>query len=414
MSVSLTPVTGRRELKQFIFLPEQLHRDHALWMPPIYMDEWDYFNVKKNRAFGYCDTTMALAWKGGRLVGRIMGIINHRHNEHVQERIARFALLESTEDQDVVHTLLAHVEDWARAKGMTKIIGPFGFNDQDPEGFQIEGFEHHPTIVTYYNFPYLVRLLEAEGYGKETDYVTYKIPRANTVPESMAKLAERVEGRGFREVGLTSKRQVKRYLGPVLRLMNESYRGIYGYSPLDDQEMRDLAKKYLMLLDVRFLKVVVKDVVKDGGVNDVVKDGEVKDGVVKDGGAKHGDAKAGEVQNSDGMDSEVVGFMVAMPDLYEGIVKSKGRLFPFGFIHILRAGKRARQLDLLLAGIADKYRGKGVDMLMGREMLKSAIAAGIEYFDSHHELETNSLVRAEMERQGGQIYKRYRIFQKPL
>jgi hypothetical protein len=396
MSVSLTPVTGRRGLKQFIFLPEQLHRDHALWMPPIYMDEWDYFNAKKNRAFGYCDTTMALAWQGGRLVGRIMGIINHRHNDHVQERTARFALLESTEDQDVVHALLAHVEDWARAKGMTKIIGPFGFNDQDPEGFQIEGFEHHPTIVTYYNFPYLVRLLEAEGYGKETDYVTYKIPRANAVPELMAKLAERVESRGFREVGLTSKRQVKRYLGPVLRLMNESYRGIYGYSPLDDQEMRDLAKKYLMLLDVRFLKVVVKD--------REVKDGDATGGVVEDG----------DVKNGDGTGSEVVGFMVAMPDLYEGIVKSKGRLFPFGFIHILRAGKRARQLDLLLAGIADKYRGKGVDMLMGREMLKSAIAAGIEYFDSHHELETNSLVRAEMERQGGQIYKRYRIFQKLL
>jgi hypothetical protein len=396
MTVSLTPVTGRRELKQFIFLPEQLHRDHALWMPPIYMDEWDYFNVKKNRAFGYCDTTMALAWKGGRLVGRIMGIINHRHNDHVQERTGRFALLESTEDQDVVHTLLAHVEDWARAKGMTKIIGPFGFNDQDPEGFQIEGFEHHPTIVTYYNFPYLVRLLEAEGYGKETDYVTYKIPRASTVPELMAKLAARVESRGFREVGLTSKRQVKRYLGPVLRLMNESYRGIYGYSPLDDQEMQDLAKKYLMLLDIRFLKVVVKD--RD------VKDGDGQDGVVK----------GSDVKNSDGKNSEVVGFMVAMPDLYEGIVKSKGRLFPFGFIHILRAGKRARQLDLLLAGIADKYRGKGIDMLMGREMVKSAIAAGIEYFDSHHELETNNLVRAEMERQGGQVYKRYRIFQKPL
>jgi GNAT superfamily N-acetyltransferase len=340
-------------------------------MPPIYMDEWDYFNPKKNRAFGYCDTTMVLAWKGDRLVGRIMGIINHRHNDKMQERTGRFALLECTEDQEVAHALLAHVEDWARAAGMTKVIGPFGFNDQDPEGFQIEGFEHHPTIVTYYNFPYTVRQLEAEGYGKETDYVVYKIPRADAVPELMAKLAERVEGRGFREVGLTSKRQVKGYIGPVLTLMNETFQGIYGYSPLDDQEMQDLAKKYLMLLDIRFFKIVVKD-------------------------------------------DAVVGFMVAMPDLYEGIVKAKGRLFPFGFIHILRAGKRARQLDLLLAGIAPKYRGKGIDMLLGREMLQSAIDAGIEHFDSHHELETNSLVRAEMERQGGQVYKRYRIFQKPL
>ncbi len=117
-------------------------------MPPIYMDEWDYFNPRKNRAFGYCDTTMMLAWKGGRLVGRIMGIINRRHNEKTQSRTARFALLETTDDQEVAHALLTHVEEWAGSKGMTKLIGPFGFNDQDPE-----------------------------GYGKETDYVVYKIPR---------------------------------------------------------------------------------------------------------------------------------------------------------------------------------------------------------------------------------------------
>jgi GNAT superfamily N-acetyltransferase len=373
MPVRLTPVAGKRELKRFIYLPEQLHKDHPLWMPPLYMDEWDYFNPKKNGAYGYCDTTMMLAEKDGRLVGRVMGIINHRHNDHVKERTGRFALLESTDDREVAHALLSHVEEWARAKGMTKVVGPFGFNDQDPEGFQIEGFEHHPTIVTYYNFPYLIRLLEAEGYGKEADYVVYKTPRANEVPELITKIAERAERRGFREVGLKSKGEIKKYIVPVLKLMNEAYKGIYGYSPLDDQEMHDLAKKYLIFLDIRFLKIVVKD-------------------------------------------GEVVAFMIAMPDLYEAFVKSKGRLLPFGWIHFLRVAKRRRftQVDLMLAGITAQYRGKGLDMLLGREMLKSAIAAGVEHFDSHHELETNLLVRAEMERQGGQVYKKYRIFQKAL
>lgn len=373
MAVRLTPVASRRDLKRFIYLPEQLHQDHPLWMPPLYMDEWDYFNPKKNRAYGYCDTTMMLAEQDGRLVGRVLGIINHRHNDHVKEQWGRFALLESTDDQEVAHALLSHVEEWARAQGMTKVIGPFGFNDQDPEGFQVEGFEHHPTIVTYYNFPYIIRQLEAEGYTKDADYVVYKVPRPKEMPELMAKIAERVERRGFREAGLTSKREVKRYIVPVLRLMNEAYQGIYGYSPLDDDEMHDLAKKYLLFLDIRFLKIVVK-----------------------------GD--------------EVVGFMVAMPDLYQAFVKSKGRLFPFGWIHFLREAKRKTfaQCDLLLAGIAERYRGKGLDMLMGREMLKSSIAAGVEFYDSHHELETNTLVRAEMERQGGKIYKRYRIFQKAL
>lgn len=373
MAVRLLPVAGKRDLKRFIYLPEQLHRDHALWTPPLYMDEWDYFNPKKNRAFAYCDATTMLAEKDGVLVGRVMGIINHRHNDHVNEKTARFALLESTPDQEVVHALLSHVEDWARAKGMTKIIGPFGFNDQDPEGFQIEGFEHHPTIVTYYNFPWLIGLIEAEGYGKDTDYVVYKVPAPKEVSELIAKVAERIERRGFREVGLKSKSEVKRYIVPVLRLMNEAYQGIYGYSPLDEQEMHDLAQKYLMFLDIRFLKIVVKD-------------------------------------------GDVVAFMVGMPDLSQAFVKSKGRLFPFGWFHLLREMKRRRfqQLDLLLAGVKEGHRGKGLELLMGREMAKSLIAAGVDIIDSHHELETNTLVRAEMERQGGQVYKRYRIFGKGL
>ncbi len=373
MSVRLIPVTGKRELKRFIYLPEVLHQDHAMWMPNLYMDEWDYFDPKKNRAFGFCDTTLMLAERDGRPVGRVMGIINHRHNEAVKEKTARFALLESTEDQEVVHALLAHVEAWAKSKGMTKIIGPFGFNDQDPEGFQIEGFEHHPTIVTYYNFPWLIPMLEKERYGKETDYLVYKVPAPKAVPELMTKLAERAERRGYREVGLRRKGEVKQYIVPVLRLMNEAYQGIYGYSALDEQEMQDLAKKYLVFLDVRFLKIVVK-----------------------------GD--------------EVVGFMIAMPDLHEAFVKSRGRLFPVGWYHLLRVLKRKKfkQLDLLLAGIKEEHRGKGIDMLFGREMTKAIMEAEVEILDSHHELETNTQVRAEMEKQGGQVYKKYRIFQKRL
>ena len=373
MAVRLVPVADKRDLKRFIYLPEKLHQNDPLWLPPIYMDEWEYCTPGKNLAFRYCDTTMALAWKDDRLVGRVMGIVNKRHNEHVKERTARFALLESTDDQEVAHALLSHVEEWARAKGMTRIIGPFGFTDQDAEGFLIEGFEHRPTIVTYYNFPFIPRLVEAEGYVKEVDKVVYKVPRPKEVPELMAKLAERAERRGYREVGLKSKREIKKYIRPVLDLMNEAYVGVYGYSALDDEEMQQLAKKYLTLLDVRFLKVAEKD-------------------------------------------GKVVGFMVAMPDLWEGIVKSRGRLFPFGIFHILRVMRRAKhpQMDLLLAGIKEEHRGKGLDMLMGREMLKESIAVGVEFYDSHLELETNTLVRAEMERQGGQVYKRYRIYQKEL
>ncbi len=371
MTVQLTPVTSRRDLKRFIYLPEALHQDHPLWMPPIYMDEWKYYDPKKNKAFRYSDATLALAWKDGRLVGRVMGIVNRRHNEMMKEKTARFACLEATDDREVAHALLAHVEGWARGLGMTRIIGPFGFNDQDPEAFLVEGFEHPPTIVTYYNFPYLIRLLEAEGYGKEIDYVVYHIPVPKAVPEVFEKVAARAAGKGFRSLEFTKKSQLKPYIRPILGLMNETFVGIYGYSPLDAEEMEGLAKQYLPLLDPRFVKAVEKD-------------------------------------------GEVVGFMIAIPNLYEGIVKARGRLFPFGFIHILRALKTSKQLDLLLGGIKEEYRGRGVDSVMGAAMMREAITGGFVNFDSHHELETNTKVRAEMERQGGKIYKRYRIFQKAL
>ena len=372
MPVQVTPVANRRDLKRFIFLPAELHRSHAKWMPPIYMDEWKYYDPKKNRAFGYSDATLVLAWKDGRLVGRAMGIINRRHNEMVKEKTARFACLETTEDREVCHALLAHVEGWARERGMTKIIGPFGFNDQDPEGFLIEGFEHEPTIVTYYNFPFLIPMLEAEGYGKEVDYVVYRIPVPATVPPVYEKIAARLATRGhFRTLEFTRKSQLKPYIRPILHLMNETFVGIYGYSPLDQEEMEGLAKQYLPLLDPRFVKAVVKE-------------------------------------------GELVGFFIAIPNLFEGIVKARGRLFPFGFIHILRAMRRARQLDLLLGGIKEAYRGRGVDTLLGAAMMRAAIAGGFEVMDSHHELESNTKIRAEMERQGGVIYKRYRIFQKTL
>jgi len=185
-------------------------------------------------------------------------------------------------------------------------------------------------------------------------------------------VAERaVKKNAVRLLEFAKKSQLKPYIRPILGLMNETFVGIYGYSPLDQEEMEGLARQYLPLLDPRFVKAVVK----------------------------------GE---------EVVGFFIAIPNLYEGIVKARGRLFPFGFIHILRAMKSARQLDLLLGGVKEEYRGRGVDMVMGAAMLRSAAAAGHEVMDSHHELETNTKVRAEMERGGGVIYKRYRIFQKLL
>lgn len=374
MDVTIRTVEGKKALKRFIFLPAKIHAGHKAWVPPIYMDERHYFNPKKNKAFSYCDTLLLLAYRNGKPVGRIMGIINNRHNSYRQEKTARFGCLETWEDREVVAALLEHVEDWARKKGMERIVGPYGFADQDPEGFMVEGFDSPSTITCYYNFDWMPGMIESFGYAKDIDYVVYRLEVPKEFPEFFQKIYDRAKRKGdFEVLEFRKRKDFKNYIKPILHLMNECYSGsdIYGYTPLEEQEMEELAARYLPLLDPRFVK-----------------------GVTKDG--------------------EVLAFIIGMPNLVEGIQKAKGRLLPFGLFKILRASKKTKQLDFLLGAIKEPYRGRGLDVLMGMKMLVSAQEARMEVIDTHHEMETNQRVRAEMERMGGEIYKRFRIYQKSL
>jgi hypothetical protein len=374
MNITIKEVKSKKDLKKFIYLPEKIHADHETWIHPIYMDEWSYFDKKKNKAFSYSDTILLLAYKGEEVVGRIMGIINSRYNEYKEENTARFGYLEAWEEEEVIRALLEAVEDWARKKGMTKMIGPYGFTDQDPEGFLIEGFQHHATIATYHNFDWMPGMIEKMGYTKDVDYFVYQLDVPDEIPEFYKKILERVKRKGnFELIELTKRKQIKPWIIPVLGLMNECYIGsnIYGYTPLDEQEMVDLAKRYLPVLDPRFIKVITKE-------------------------------------------GEIVAFVVGIPDMTSGIKKARGRLLPFGFLKILRAAKKTKQLDLLLGAVKECHRGRGLDVLMGVGMIMSAKEAGFKVMDTHHELESNVKVRGEMEKMGGKLYKKYRVYQKTL
>lgn len=361
-------------MRHFIHLPERLHSLHKSWVPPLYLDERHTFDPKKNRAFAYCDTILLLAFQGGVPVGRIMGIINHRYNRLRNVLTARFSRLESVEDSRVVHALLSDVENWAGERGMTTIIGPYGFSDQDPEGFLVEGFDHPATIATCYNYAWMPGFVEDHGYHKDVDYVTYKIHVPKEVPEIFTRLHERIRKWGSLDVVEPGNRgEAAAWARPAFRLMNECFtqEGIYGYAPMDDDEIDALVKRYMPLLDPRFLK-----------------------------GIRHGD--------------ELVGFVVGIPDMTEGIRKARGRLFPFGFLHILKARRNTRQLDLLLGAIKPEHRGKGGDVLMMVAMIMSAKKAGMRIVDTHHQMETNKKMRAVSELLGGEVYKRHRVYRKTL
>lgn len=373
MGLRLTKVTGSREKREFLAVPERLHRDHASWFAPLRADERGLFDERRNPALRYCDHVLWLVREeSGEVVGRVAGIINRRYNELRGERTARFSHLEFIDDVEVARVLLDAVVEWARGAGMEQVVGPMGFTDQDPEGFLIEGFAELPAIATYQNLEHVPRLLEALGWTKYADYVVYNIPVNHETPAVYRKALGRIASRqGLRLAEFQRRRELKPLVKPILGLMNETYAELTGYSFLDEEEIQVLAQRYMPVIDPRFVKVVF----------------------------------AGET---------LVGFIIAMPDLSDGFRRARGHLLPLGWLWILRAGKRARRLDLLLGGIKEGYRTRGVDALLGTAMIRSAREAGFEYMDSHHELETNTRVRAEMERNGGRVYKRFRLFQRPI
>lgn len=367
-------VKTKSELKEFIHLPAKIHRNHANWVPPIYMDDWEFFNPKKNKSFDSCDTILFLAYRDNKPVGRIMGIIHLKYNEKHQENHARFAFFETWNEDEVAAELLSSVEKWAREKGMVRLVGPLVFSDKDPQGFLIEGFDEPAVIASNCNFPYQVDLLEKNNFSKEVDLVVYQIKIPNPIPEFYQKIYERASrmNHGLRLLEFTSRRKVKPYIHPVLQLLNETFTEIFGFIPFSEAEMDDFANRYLFLINPRFIKIIVNN------------------------------------------ENKIIAFVIGMSHIGDGIQKAKGYLFPFGIFKIFSAGKKSKQLNLLLGGIDPAYRGKGLDVLMGVKMLNSAIALGKTTIDSHLELEHNTKVRAEMEKLGGRVYKRFRIFRKEL
>jgi len=372
--IEIREVQTKNDLRKFIHLPAAIHENHSNWVPPIYLDDWEFFNPKKNKSFEFCDTVLLLACRNEEVVGRIMGIIHRKYNEKHAEKRARFAFFETWNDDEVAAELIHSVEKWALKKGMERLIGPLAFSDKDPQGFLIEGFNEPSVIASNCNFPYQVELLEKNSYTREVDLVVFKIQIQKQIPEFYLKIYERAlrNNSGLQFLEFTSRNKVRPYIHPVLRLLNAAYTDIFGFIPLTEAEMDDFANRYLFLINPRFIKVIVNE------------------------------------------QKEVVAFLIAMSHIGEGIQEAKGYLFPTGIFRIFAAARRSKQLNLLLVGIHPEYRGRGLDAVMGVKMLESAKAQGKTVLDSHLILEHNSKSRAELERMGGIVYKRFRVFGKDL
>jgi hypothetical protein len=371
--ITLKEVITPKQLREYIYFPQSIYKDDPHWVPPLYADEFDFHNAKRNSALQYSEVVRLMANRSGQAVGRVMGIINKKYNDQHNEQTARFFQLDCIKDSEIAHALISAIEKWAKAKGMTKLIGPYGFSDKDPQGLQIEGFDYLPVIATPTNPRYLQGLVEGEGYAKELDCLSYQMPIPKSFPEVYNKIYARVcSGKKIKLIEFASRRQLKPYIVPVFRLVNECYAPLFGFVPMSEEEMKRFAAQYLPILDPDFVKVIVDQL------------------------------------------NEVVAFVVSMPDMSKGIQKAKGKLFPFGFVHILGSAKKAKQLDLLLGAVKSNYRGKGLTVMLGKSLMETASKRGLETMDSHLILETNTRMRAECENVGGRIYKRYRVYQKLL
>ena len=365
-------VQSRRELREFIHLPAKVHKGEPGWLPPLYQDEWHLFDKKKNRSYTYADAAFFLAWKDRKPVGRIMTLINNRYNEIKNEKHGRFSFMECYNDREIFHALITKAEEWIRNRGMMKIVGPMGFSDKDPQGFQIEGFEYPYLFTAPTNSPYMPVLIAEEGYTKEIDLVNYNLPIPESYPSVYLKAIERYSRNG--EITITefkSKKEIKPIIIPVLELMNQTFSKIYGYVPLNDAEKEEFASRYLPILDPEFVKIAKSK-------------------------------------------NEFVGFVVALPDMTPGIIAARGKLFPFGIFRILKEMKKSTKLMLMLGGVREDYRGKGTDVMMAMKLIESARKHNKKTIDSHLIMEQNVRMRAECERMNGKIVKRFRIFQKSL
>jgi len=372
MKPDLRVVTTSRQLREFIHLPGKIHKGHSTWLPPIYLDERNFFNPKKNIAFKNCDTRMLLAYRDNKPVGRIMGIIHNYYNELHQIRDARFGYLETWDDAEVVHALMTDIEEWARAKGMERLIGPYGFSDKDVQGLLIDGFEHMPVLDSACNYKYMVDLVEWEGFTKEIDCHIFRYELNGHEPENYKEIYNRIVSRnGYELKEFTTRKELKPFILPVLRLVNETYTDLYGFVPMEEKEMSELAKRYLPVLDPRYVKVVLHK-------------------------------------------GNPVAFLVGIPNFTPGLQKSRGRLFPLGIFHLLRAMKKSKQLDLMLGAVLPRYQNRGLEIFMAVKLFESCRQAGLEQMEVHLVLETNTRMLAELEKIHAIPHKKFRVYQKRL
>lgn len=376
MSVEIKEVQSRRELREFVNFPEKLYRHNPYYVPPLEFDQMDTLDQKKGAAQEFCDSKLYLAYKDGKLAGRVAAIVNRLANKQWNHKEVRFGWYDFIDDREVSKALMDKVEEFGRKYGMESVVGPLGFTDFDPEGLLIEGFDQLSTMALIYNYPYYVDHIEEMGFQKDADWIEYKIEVPKALPERVARMANIIEQRANVHVTPLTRKLIKEkdYAHKIFKIINECYKNLYNFTVLPEKMADKYIGFYLKVLDLNYVSLVVND--KD----------------------------------------EIVAFGITMPSIVRALQRSRGKLFPFGWWYLAKSlfFKREEGVEMLLVGVNPEYRNSGVNTLVQLDMFKKYTDAGVKWAETNAILETNIKNQGQFKEFDRECKKRRRSYIKPL
>lgn len=374
--VTVKAIDKKKDLKQFVQFRTDLYKGNPYAVPALFDDELNTLTPEKNPAGEFCDFQCFLAYKNDKIVGRICAIINNRANEIWKSKSGRIGFFDFIDDEEVSDALLSTAEEWIRSKGMTEVHGPLGFTDMDPEGMLIEGFDQLGTMAAYYNYDYYPKHIERLGYAKDADWVEFKVYIPDAIPDKHKRIADIVQKKY--ELKLMKFKKASQIIDEgwgrkFFELINMSYGHLYGFTPLTERQIDHYVKMYVPILRPELVTLIADK------------------------------------------DNNLVCVGVALPSLSKALQKSNGKLFPFGFIHLLKALKtKAEICDLMLVAVHPEYQNKGVNALLFTDLIPQFQKLGTVYAESNPELEENGKVQAQWDYFKTEQHKRRRAYKKEL
>ena len=381
-SVQIKKVETKADLRRFIDFHYDLYKGNAYDAPNLFSDDMNTLSKDRNAAFDFCTAEYFLAYKDNKIVGRVAAIINNSANTKWDRKAVRFGWIDFVDDIEVSTALLNAVEDYGRQNGMTEVIGPLGFTDMDPEGMLTAGFGQLGTQATIYNYPYYPEHMERMGgWEKDNDYVEYKLFVPEQIPEKYSKVAEMIQKRYNLRVKKLKRNEIfgkDGYGQKIFDIINATFKDLYGYSTLTQRQIDQYVKMYLPMIDLDLVTLI---------------------------------------EDWSTPEHPLVGVGITLPSLTRALQKCRrGRLFPFGWIHILRALKmhKTNIVDLLLVGVLPEYRSKGANALLFYDLIPRYQAYGFEWGETHVEMETNEKVQGQWQYLERECHKRRRCYKKNI